>query len=136
MARRTALAARLSDARLVLKGVAMPGGAGDGGIPDFDNEGRWSGSNALEKMTALYDAWRSGEASAMDQTARLVTCQMCEEKDADGVKLFRRVTETSWFCGQPASLGTLGRSMESYGCGCELHEKVKYKASRCPRGKW
>ena len=77
-----------------------------------------------------------GEIATQVQEMRWSLCVGCQEKDVDsGEKLFQRDGPNLAFCGPKHGL-IERRDESSHGCGCELNDKVKWKKSTCPRGRW
>lgn len=85
-------------------------------------------------VVSYIQAVASGKVSVAEQMGRYSICMQCQIKDKDGVRLFRMI-ENKPYCGTPRSENIL-RNEKEYGCGCNLFDKTKYKASACPHSQW
>lgn len=85
-------------------------------------------------LVSLVTAKLSGPTTADVASARIDLCFTCPELDQDESELYREI-DGNPYCGQPR-LKNIYRDEAVHGCGCNLHEKVRYRASACPRGRW
>ncbi len=82
----------------------------------------------------------SGYARGSTQKARMIMCNLCQEceyipeEKKIGPKLFKKINGKS-FCGDPR-VKKLRRDSFLIGCGCHLEDKVRWRASKCPRDLW
>ena len=83
---------------------------------------------------SVVKAVTSGHVDKADMDDRLALCILCKDVDAKGVRLLR-IHNTALYCGEPR-LHSIRRVESEDGCGCNLHSKVRYKESKCPRGYW
>jgi len=79
-------------------------------------------------------AMMSGKVPESVAKERMTACEACNGKDSAGERLFR-IVEGKPFCGLPR-LKKPYRDESKDGCGCPLKEKVLYRQSSCPIGRW
>jgi hypothetical protein len=81
----------------------------------------------------------SGYVRAQTKVVRMFACKMCTERETvsgkpAGPRLFREIAGKP-YCGEPR--GIIDRRIEAnVGCGCNLEDKTRWKASVCPRMRW
>jgi hypothetical protein len=84
---------------------------------------------------SFFRAKASGRAEKNLADLRYSLCHACTERsEATGDRLFREVDGT-YYCGKPRKW-LEWRDEYAEGCGCDLSEKARYEASRCPRRLW
>ena len=83
---------------------------------------------------SMLQAKLSGPVDLDIASARINLCFTCQEQDDEGELLYRELGGTP-YCGQPR-MEKVWRDEKAKGCGCDLDEKVRYRVSACPRGKW
>lgn len=86
-------------------------------------------------LLSFVKAKLSGRVSKELAAERFAICESCQERNTDTNELLFRKIDGKSFCGVPR-LADMLRDERATGCGCELEDKVTYKASECPRQKW
>ena len=98
-------------------------------------------------LSSLTKAIVSGQARQDTQLSRWRACAACQEVNPAGERLFRKIKEGAHYCGVPRlndlkeAVLTLSpakalRDEAAEGCGCNLSQKIGFRASACPRGHW
>lgn len=77
----------------------------------------------------------SGRVASEISEARLLICKNCKAVEQESKENFFRIIEGKMYCGQPRK-ENLFRDETKIGCGCDLEEKVLYRASECPLKFW
>ncbi len=94
-----------------------------------------------------FKAIKSGMVDPIVQKFRISLCKACMEVEVNDKgrklpkRLFRNVPRENGkpHCGEPIPVWQRlwnKRKQFNWGCGCNLEDKVKWRASECPRGKW
>lgn len=108
-----------------------------GGNTEQDKQKIKEINNKTWGLGNLAKAIASGVVSEEIKNIRFEKCSKCEIKDIEGNRLFREENGVN-YCGVPrlAELAKIKRDERHWGCGCELHEKIKYNSSECPFKVW
>jgi len=106
-------------------------------ISEQPKEGCCHESKKTMGVGGMVAAIASGKIDEETMKSRLEKCSNCQIKDIEGERLYRIYKDVP-YCGVPRlkDMDKIQRFERDYGCGCNLKQKTRYNASKCPLGIW